>query len=631
MTNKKYQFKEDSFQLVQVDKKIHDVKFETKATTFAKDALKRFVKNKSSVVGAIIIGFLLLCSLILPIIIPYDISSTHADQALLPPRLFNPGTGFWDGTKKYENILYDGSQEGPAGFNGEYVVEYTAINDEEFIDQYSPYAVGGSIAMTAAAPLVSGTGKYENPYILQNYYGFDVTADGNYVVNIELGDTAGVFGNVLGEYRILLNYGSSSIVLADWSQNYGSLSFNLSEIISEKGLSEINNAIIKFELARHATAKSYILINKIEITADIEDEAELERLAEISMTDANKAVGMVKLPDGTFPLGYWRANATRYVYHAVVRYVSFVYDTYGAQLGAKEMIIGGSDMKKYVANGWCEYDFEVGPESFKLLDAKNCPVSEVYTQSYDAKDDIYSITARVTYYKYLGYDSMPRYLLGTTDQGKDIIKSAFNGLRTSLLIAIFASAVCFTIGIIWGSISGYFGGNVDLFMERFCEILGGVPWIVVMTLAILLFGNNIVTFALALCFTGWLGVAARTRTQFYRFKGREYVLASRTLGSSDKRLIFKHILPNALGTIVTSSVLMIPSVIFSEATLSYLNLGLQGVDSFGLVLSNNQKYLSTYPALVIFPAIIISLLMISFNLFGNGLRDALNPSLKGSE
>ena len=119
-------------------------------------------------------------------------------------------------------------------------------------------------------------------------------------------------------------------------------------------------------------------------------------------------------------------------------------------------------------------------------------------------------------------------------------------------------------GLCWGAISGYFGGNIDLIMERITDILSGVPYIVVMTLAILLFKNNIFTFGLALCFTSWIGPAARTRTQFYRFKGREYVLASRTLGASDARLIFRHILPNALGTIVTSSVLMIPGVIFSE-------------------------------------------------------------------
>lgn len=127
-----------------------------------------------------------------------------------------------------------------------------------------------------------------------------------------------------------------------------------------------------------------------------------------------------------------------------------------------------------------------------------------------------------------------------------------------------------------------------------------------------------------------MGVSGRTRTQFYRFKGREYILASRTLGASDMRLIFRHILPNAIGTIITSSVLMIPSVIFSEASLSYIGL-INGMKSFGTILSTNQQYISTYPFLIIIPAIIISLIMISFNLFGNGIRDAFNPSLKGSE
>jgi oligopeptide transport system permease protein len=136
---------------------------------------------------------------------------------------------------------------------------------------------------------------------------------------------------------------------------------------------------------------------------------------------------------------------------------------------------------------------------------------------------------------------------------------------------------------------------------------------------------------MALCLTGWMGTAGRTRTQFYRFKGREYVLASRTLGSSDIRLIFKHILPNSMGTIITGSVLMITSVIFSEANIAYLNLGLKNIHSFGVMMSENQTYLGSAPNLVLFPAVIISLLMISFNLFGNGLRDAFNPSLKGSE
>ena len=197
-----------------------------------------------------------------------------------------------------------------------------------------------------------------------------------------------------------------------------------------------------------------------------------------------------------------------------------------------------------------------------------------------------------------------------------------------------ASIINIFIGIIWGSISGYFGGWVDLVMERITEILGGMPWIVMMTLIILLLGSNFWTFLLALCLTGWMGIANITREQFYRYKGREYVLASRTLGASDGRLIFRHILPNGIGTIVTSAVLMIPGVIFTEANISYLlpNLITFGnTQSFGITMSNVQGDIQYYPFLIVSASIIMALIMISFNLFGNGLRDAFNPSLKGSD
>ena len=226
---------------------------------------------------------------------------------------------------------------------------------------------------------------------------------------------------------------------------------------------------------------------------------------------------------------------------------------------------------------------------------------------------------------------MPLYLVRTDDNRRDLLKVSFSGLRTSLLVGLLIFAICFTFGLIWGSISGYFGGTIDLLMERFCDILGGIPFTVLLILLILHLGSNFATFILAMCLTGWMGTAATTRTQFYRYKGREYILASRSLGSKDLRLIFKHILPNAVGTIITSSVLMIPSVIFSEASIAYLGFGLTGAPSFGVTLANNQKFISSYPILIVFPSVLMSLLMISFNLFGNGLRDAFNPSLKGGE
>ena len=122
--------------------------------------------------------------------------------------------------------------------------------------------------------------------------------------------------------------------------------------------------------------------------------------------------------------------------------------------------------------------------------------------------------------------------------------------------------------------------------------------------------------------------------QFYRFKNQEYVLAARTLGASDGRIMFKHIFPNSLGTLITSSVLVIPSTIFSESSLSYLgiiNLSTGSLTSVGTLLAGAQAYLTSYPHMMVFPAVFICLLMLSFNLFGNGLRDAFNPSLRGSE
>jgi ABC-type dipeptide/oligopeptide/nickel transport system permease subunit len=260
-------------------------------------------------------------------------------------------------------------------------------------------------------------------------------------------------------------------------------------------------------------------------------------------------------------------------------------------------------------------------------------VTEITNIAKDTNNNqvVYTFTCQVMMYKYLGYNEIPIHIFGTEYQGKDLLKYVFSGLRTSLILGLIVSAINILIGVIWGSISGYYGGAVDITMERITDILGGIPYIVLMTILTIKLGANFFVFALSLCLTGWIGTSATTRSQFYRYRGREYVLASKTLGAKTPTLIFRHILPNAVGTIITRYVLMIPSTIFSEATISYLGLGLSTLDSLGVILSKNQAFLSTYPSELVFPAIIISLLMICFNLFGNGLRDAFNLSLKGTE
>ena len=229
------------------------------------------------------------------------------------------------------------------------------------------------------------------------------------------------------------------------------------------------------------------------------------------------------------------------------------------------------------------------------------------------------------------------HIFGTDNLGHDILSRLASGARFSLMLSVIVSALNFLIGTIYGAIEGYYGGKADMVMERIVDVLYSVPYMVLFSLLQLRWGKEIgVVGALLLAFvlTGWIGVASTVRTQFYRFKGQEYVLAARTLGASDARIIARSILPNSLGTIITACVLMVPSVIFTESSLSYLgvlNLDSSTLTSVGTMLSNGQTALSTYPHAIFFPALFISLMMISFNLFGNGLRDALNPTLRGAE
>ena len=247
---------------------------------------------------------------------------------------------------------------------------------------------------------------------------------------------------------------------------------------------------------------------------------------------------------------------------------------------------------------------------------------------------------RLDYSEYFYYQNgfYASFLFGSNVYGQDIFTCLAVGARFSLLLAIAVATINFILGVIYGSVEGYYGGWVDMFMERISDILADVPFMVVATLFQLHLAAKVgvvPSLLFAFILTGWVGTAARVRTQFYRFKGQEYVLAARTLGASDRRLIFKHIFPNSLGTIITGAVMTIPGVIFSESMLSYLhiiNLDTSStLTSIGTMLSNGKDYLSTYPHILFFPAAFIAILEICFNLFGNGLRDAFNPSLRGAE
>ncbi len=248
-----------------------------------------------------------------------------------------------------------------------------------------------------------------------------------------------------------------------------------------------------------------------------------------------------------------------------------------------------------------------------------------------------ALQCRILYYNYYIYKNghEPSYIMGTNAVGQDIFCGIGVGARFSILFAIFVSAINLTIGAIYGSLQGYYGGWVDMLLDRISDILSGVPFVVVTTLFQLHLAKRVgvvPSFLFAFVLTGWIGMAALTRRQFYRFKGQEFILAARTLGASDKRLMFKHIFPNGIGSIITSCALVIPGVIGSETSMTYL--GIVDLSAFagttiGTLLSQGNAAVTTSPHAVLYPSIFLGLLMICFNLFGNGLRDAFNPSTRG--
>ena len=415
-------------------------------------------------------------------------------------------------------------------------------------------------------------------------------------------------------------------------------------------------ANIEIRLRPNVNSTSSLFIKSIQLF-----EGELA-VNNVSWTDANANALVSKNEDN-----FWSSDGRVNFYHGISWVCDFTFDTYAVPYGNRSQSIAQADLVEYINNGWLSadllpYNEETGTYSNAILrdwyrlslaspnDASTILQPELEKYFTDLSEDylpiisitsirsttssgitVYTLNCVVSGYKVLGYTSQPIFLLGTDNYGYDMLKRVFTGLLTSLGLGILIFAICFSFGLVYGAICGYFGGNIDIALQRFCDLLSGVPWIVIMTICILNLGSNFGTFILAMCMTGWIGTASLTRTQFYRFRDREYTLASRTLGASNFRLIFKHILPNAMGTIITSAVLMIPSVIFTEATISYLGLGFQDMQSLGVILSDNQTYLNTYAYLILFPSVIMALIMISFNLFGNGLRDAFNPSLKGSD
>lgn len=225
----------------------------------------------------------------------------------------------------------------------------------------------------------------------------------------------------------------------------------------------------------------------------------------------------------------------------------------------------------------------------------------------------------------------PHYF-GTDDLGRDLWTRVWYGGRISLFIGFTAAILNLVVGVLYGGISGYLGGKVDDMMMRIVEIIYSVPDLLILILLMLVLEPGLQTIILVMAALNWVGMARLVRGQVLQLKEQEFVLAARTLGASPLRVIIKHLLPNTMGPILVALTMAIPNAIFGEATLSFLGLGVKApIASWGVLASEGRNLMLIYPHMILFPAVAIAITMLAFNVFGDGLRDALDPRLRGKD
>ncbi len=221
------------------------------------------------------------------------------------------------------------------------------------------------------------------------------------------------------------------------------------------------------------------------------------------------------------------------------------------------------------------------------------------------------------------------FFFGTDTLGRDIWVRTWKGTQVSLYMAFIAVVVDMFIGMSFGIISGYFGGKVDMIMQRIVEVLNSIPTMVIVTLLVFILKPGIVSITLAIVIKGWIGMSRIARAQVLRLKEQEFILASRTLGSTNFKIIVKEILPNIFGQIIIMSMFSIPNAIFTESFLAFIGLGLQPpLASLGVLISEGFKSFLVSPYMVVIPTLVLATLMLSFTVLADGMRDAFDPKMK---
>lgn len=222
-----------------------------------------------------------------------------------------------------------------------------------------------------------------------------------------------------------------------------------------------------------------------------------------------------------------------------------------------------------------------------------------------------------------------RFWFGSDDLGRDIFTRICWGARISLFIGLTAAIIDGAIGVLYGTMAAYLGGKADECMMRLCDILYAIPYLLVVILLTVVRGSGILTIIIAMTCTGWINMARICRSQVLQLKNLDYITAAHSMGASHRRIIFIHLIPNAMGPIIATMTLTIPTAIFTEAFLSFIGLGVQApAASWGVMVSDSLGAMRYYPWRILFPSLMITLTMFSFNLLGNSIRDCLDPRLR---
>ncbi len=640
----------NKFEYVKVDQKIFDTKFEGKPRSFLSDAMVRFGKNKLNVIATTIVVMVIFLSIFVPILTPKDyLSANLANTKFLPPRVpLLENMGILDGTinvVNYEadlenymlidetlgdvdgNRLYFPKSDQYNPFSNEFVKLDTLTNLQIIGGNKSPSYVGGTNDILLRNQTTHMIGYIENAVYLNSTLTFDINSisEGSYL-------------------EVMVRPNNIEELLPD-----GVTITDLESMDYYVSLGTIDTAGVHEITSNFAVQGALMLVYRGEETG---------KTLSINSIGAELSIGESYYFEG-YELSEW-PSITMETFggswirsNAIYTVTSFTYYKYNDIFADRESTMANEDYDALLAAnpGMAESIVYNNPDNplEGWTFGEGYPLVAVVSQSTPqvGPDGVEYFSYRVLNNGLIsaGFDQLPYFIFGTDGKGRDLFAEVWLSLRTSLLLGIIVSVINIIIGVIWGSISGYYGGWIDFGMERFVEVLASFPGLTVLAILYLEFGGGFALLLIYLTYSGWIGVARLTRVQFYRYRGREYVLASRTLGAGNARLIFKHILPNGIGYIITSVVLSVPAMILTEASLSYLGYGLgegavldfgifqlSGL-SLGIILYNGQLNM-TAPGrfyLVLIPAIIIIIIMIAFNLFGNALRDAMNPSLRGQE